>query len=56
LACGFFGRELARVAYRDGERRRDGGVFGGLLGAKLLWIAEHIGEERFEICFSAAAA
>jgi hypothetical protein len=31
------------------------GVFGGLFGAKLLWVAEHLGEEPFGICFSAAA-
>lgn len=41
-----FGRELARHGLPEGAR--DGalaGVLAGLLGAKLLWVAEHFGEE-----------
>lgn len=43
-----FGRELQRsglpAAAGDAAMA---GVFGGLLGAKLLWVAEHLGEEPF---------
>jgi phosphatidylglycerol:prolipoprotein diacylglycerol transferase len=42
------GRELARsglpAAAGDAAMA---GVFGGLIGAKLLWVAEHLGEEPF---------
>src|SRR4030095_4688814 len=49
-----FGRELARSGLPPA--RGDAamaGVFGGLLGAKLLWVAEHLGEEPFrDLLFS----
>ena len=43
-----FGRELARSGLPPsaGDAAM-AGVFGGLLGAKLLWVAEHLGEEPF---------
>ena len=43
-----FGRELARsgLPASAGDAAM-AGVFGGLLGAKLLWVAEHLGEEPF---------
>ncbi len=41
-----FGRELARSGLpASGTDAAMAGVFGGLLGAKLLWVAEHVGEE-----------
>jgi phosphatidylglycerol---prolipoprotein diacylglyceryl transferase len=43
-----FGRELARSGLpASGSDAAMAGVFGGLLGAKLLWVAEHLGEEPF---------
>src|SRR4029078_11409393 len=43
-----FGRELARSGLpASGGDAAMAGVFGGLLGAKLLWVAEHLGEEPF---------
>jgi len=49
-----FGRELARSGLpANGSDAAMAGVFGGLLGAKLLWVAEHIGEEPFrDLLFS----
>ena len=49
-----FGRELARsglpVSASDAAMA---GVFGGLVGAKLLWVVEHLGEEPFrDLLFS----
>jgi len=43
-----FGRELKRsgLPASAGDAAM-AGVFGGLLGAKLLWVAEHLGEEPF---------
>ena len=43
-----FGRELARSGLPEsaGDAAM-AGVFGGLLGAKLLWVTEHLGEEPF---------
>jgi len=49
-----FGRELARsgLPASAGDAAM-AGVFGGLLGAKLLWVAEHLGEEPFrDLLFS----
>jgi len=41
-----FGRELARSGLpASGSDAAMAGVFGGLVGAKLLWVAEHLGEE-----------
>ncbi len=41
-----FGRELARSGLpASASDAAMAGVFGGLLGAKLLWVAEHLGEE-----------
>src|SRR6266581_4722538 len=43
-----FGRELARSGLpASGSDAAMAGVFGGLVGAKLLWVAEHLGEEPF---------
>ena len=43
-----FGRELARSGLpASGSDAAMAGVFGGLVGAKLLWVAEHVGEEPF---------
>jgi phosphatidylglycerol:prolipoprotein diacylglycerol transferase len=43
-----FGRELARSGLpASGSDAAMAGVFGGLLGAKLLWVAEHLGDEPF---------
>jgi len=49
-----FGRELARSGLpTSGSDAAMAGVFGGLAGAKLLWVAEHIGEEPFrDLLFS----
>lgn len=49
-----FGRELARSGLpASGTDAAMAGVFGGLLGAKLLWVAEHVGEEPFrDLLFS----
>lgn len=42
------GRELKRSGLPDGAADAGmAGVFGGLAGAKLLWVAEHFGEEPF---------
>jgi phosphatidylglycerol---prolipoprotein diacylglyceryl transferase len=43
-----FGRELARsgLPASAGDAAM-AGVFGGLVGAKLLWVAEHVGQEPF---------
>lgn len=49
-----FGRELNRsgLPASAGDAAM-AGVFGGLLGAKLLWVAEHLGEEPFrDLLFS----
>jgi phosphatidylglycerol:prolipoprotein diacylglycerol transferase len=41
-----FGRELARSGLpEEATNAAVAGVLGGLLGAKLLWTAEHVGEE-----------
>src|SRR6476659_7153575 len=43
-----FGRELARSGLpASGSDAAMAGVFGGLAGAKLLWVAEHVGDEPF---------
>jgi phosphatidylglycerol:prolipoprotein diacylglycerol transferase len=43
-----FGRELARSGLPDGARDAAlVGVIAGLAGAKLFWVAEHLGEEPF---------
>lgn len=43
-----FGRELARSGLpASASDAAMAGVFGGLVGAKLLWVAEHLGEEPF---------
>src|SRR5919199_1593352 len=43
-----FGRELARSGLpEDATNAAVAGVLGGLAGAKLLWTAEHLGEEPF---------
>jgi phosphatidylglycerol---prolipoprotein diacylglyceryl transferase len=43
-----FGRELARSGLpAAGTDAAMAGVFGGLLGAKLLWVVEHLGDEPF---------
>jgi len=43
-----FGRELARSGLpASGSDAAMAGVFGGLAGAKLLWVAEHFGDEPF---------
>jgi phosphatidylglycerol:prolipoprotein diacylglycerol transferase len=49
-----FGRELARSGLpASASDAAMAGVFGGLLGAKLLWVAEHLGEEPFrDLLFS----
>ena len=49
-----FSRELARSGLpASASDAAMAGVFGGLLGAKLLWVAEHLGEERFrDLLFS----
>jgi phosphatidylglycerol:prolipoprotein diacylglycerol transferase len=49
-----FGRELARSGLpTSGSDAAMAGVFGGLAGAKLLWVAEHVGEEPFrDLLFS----
>src|SRR4029453_17882307 len=49
-----FGRELARsgLPASAGDAAM-AGVFGGLVGAKLLWVAEHAGQEPFrDLLFS----
>ena len=49
-----FGRELARsgLPASAGDAAM-AGVFGGLVGAKLLWVAEHVGQEPFrDLLFS----
>ena len=49
-----FGRELARSGLpATASDAAMAGVFGGLVGAKLLWVAEHLGEEPFrDLLFS----
>src|SRR5215468_11101314 len=49
-----FGRELARSGLpASASDAAMAGVFGGLIGAKLLWVIEHLGEEPFrELLFS----
>jgi phosphatidylglycerol:prolipoprotein diacylglycerol transferase len=49
-----FGRELARSGLpASASDAAMAGVFGGLLGAKLLWVAEHVGDEPFrDLLFS----
>jgi phosphatidylglycerol:prolipoprotein diacylglycerol transferase len=49
-----FGRELARSGLPSaGTDAAMAGVFGGLLGAKLLWVVEHLGNEPFrDLLFS----
>ena len=49
-----FGRELARSGLpASASDAAMAGVFGGLIGAKLLWVVEHLGEEPFrELLFS----
>jgi len=43
-----FGRELARSGLpAAGSDAAMAGVFGGLLGAKVLWVVEHLGDEPF---------
>src|SRR6476659_4116518 len=52
-----FGRELARSGLpASASDAAMAGVFGGLLGAKLLWVAEHTGDEPFrDLLFSRGA-
>jgi len=49
-----FGRELDRSGLPSaGTDAAMAGVFGGLLGAKLLWVVEHLGDEPFrDLLFS----
>jgi len=49
-----FGRELARSGLpASAADAAMAGVFGGLVGAKLLWVAEHVGQEPFrDLLFS----
>src|SRR6266850_6195897 len=49
-----FGRELARSGLpASGSDAAMAGVFGGLAGAKLLWVVEHLGDEPFrDLLFS----
>ena len=49
-----FGRELARSGLpASAADAAMAGVFGGLVGAKLLWVAEHVGQEPFrDLVFS----
>src|SRR6266566_5169569 len=49
-----FGRELARSGLpASASDAAMAGVFGGLVGAKLLWVAEHLGDEPFrDLLFS----
>lgn len=49
-----FGRELARRGLpATASDAAMAGVFGGLVGAKLLWVAEHVGDEPFrDLLFS----
>src|SRR5436190_20842778 len=49
-----FGRELARRGLpATASDAAMAGVFGGLVGAKLLWVVEHLGEEPFrDLLFS----
>jgi phosphatidylglycerol---prolipoprotein diacylglyceryl transferase len=49
-----FGRELATSGLPSaGTDAAMAGVFGGLLGAKLLWVVEHLGDEPFrDLLFS----
>src|SRR6185369_15764106 len=49
-----FGRELARSGLpASAAYAAMAGVFGGLVGAKLLWVAEHVGQEPFrDLLFS----
>jgi phosphatidylglycerol---prolipoprotein diacylglyceryl transferase len=49
-----FGRELARSGLpATASDAAMAGVFGGLVGAKLLWVVEHLGEEPFrDLLFS----
>jgi phosphatidylglycerol:prolipoprotein diacylglycerol transferase len=43
-----FGRELSRSRLpASGSDAAMAGVFGGLVGAKLLWVVEHLGESPF---------
>lgn len=43
-----FRRELARAGFPPSAADAGmAGIFGGLAGAKLLWVAEHLGEEPF---------
>src|SRR6185437_8496535 len=48
------GRELARSGLpQSAADAAMAGVFGGLIGAKLLWVFEHLGEEPFrDLLFS----
>lgn len=60
VACGalvglwVFSRELTRSGLpASASDAAMAGVFGGLLGAKLLWVAEHLGDEPFrDLLFS----
>ena len=49
-----FSRELTRSGLpASASDAAMAGVFGGLLGAKLLWVAEHLGDEPFrDLLFS----